>query len=617
MGKLKKGRKNQKARVNPMASKTPQLTKKDESTRHSKIVPLINKLRSSIPNDKSMALSAITVLVEDERMRHLLLKEKLVAVVMETCLNDSHDEIALDAFGLLRNIAIEEGADVAKHLWRLGVWTSVEAALNKINESFKFLSNEKEHKSAVAKVQLLFDFCENIMSLVVVLASADDSIYDAVFARIDPILDLVLRLVNGHTHGQLVLSTKLFNTLLELLYEFCVESTEFIEKLGQYQEEWDQLNSLVEDAGYKNNSAKIYLEGIKFCKYDALSSHDERKQEKLGQTMKNIFAISTSVDLEQVLTRIDQIENPDNAQHVIKKDAESIEQDLNSSNKAKSEVESDLSVIETGLTILTTVLESLSENETEPGEPVQLPCSVEEIILREIYPMLTELLKVELDNPSLQLEDQILAALNNLSWLLLSTANIPVAWYEQSLALWDLTLRAMQRHLRKSSLGILWAILKSHGPEMAEKKMPHDLIEQLLQVPLAEEYYDLFPGVIGVLGTVAVVIANTEITYLISQKLISSITAACDIRNETIAVEVIVESFNLFFDIFGDMNFPYDHEIFVEKDYLSWLKSIEPRIKEVYKKTDKNKQPTNKLRMEETWNNLERFIEYKQHERGG
>lgn len=118
MGKLKRGRKNQKARVNPIANNSKKNFDKqeikDENTRNSKILPLINNLKSSVPNDKTMALGAITVLCEDERMRKLLLKEKLVLIIMEQCLNDSNDEIVVESFGLLRNIGIEEGYEVTK-----------------------------------------------------------------------------------------------------------------------------------------------------------------------------------------------------------------------------------------------------------------------------------------------------------------------------------------------------------------------------------------------------------------------------------------------------------------------------------------------------------------------
>ena len=65
MGKLKKGRRNQKARLNPIGTNPKASSKdekRDENTRQSKILPLINKLKSTVANDRSMALGAITVL---------------------------------------------------------------------------------------------------------------------------------------------------------------------------------------------------------------------------------------------------------------------------------------------------------------------------------------------------------------------------------------------------------------------------------------------------------------------------------------------------------------------------------------------------------------------------
>ncbi|KAG5420342.1 hypothetical protein I9W82_002223 [Candida metapsilosis] len=612
MGKLKKGRKNQKARLNPIGSKSQQDLKKDESTRTSKILPLINKLHSTTPNDKSMALGAITILSEDERMRHLLLKEKVIPAVMQTCLNDSNDEIIVEAFGLLRNLGIEEGYDVTKYLWRQDIWTCIESALNKINESFNFLLEKGNVEKDKSKLQLLYDFTENILSLLVVLASGDESMYDSVFNKIDPILDFVLKVIDGHINGGLKVTNKLFDALLEFIYEFSTESIEFVEKLEKFSN-WDKLISCVDESSSK--LAKIYVEGIKFNNYEVLESTHVNKQQVLGGILHNIFTIETSIDLEKLLERIESIAHPNNANEPIKKDANTLEKDLSSSNETKTETKRDLSTIEVGLSVITAVLEylSISEDENQDG-PVILSPDLERIMFDEIEPMLVELLKFELRTSILQLGDQIIGAINNFCWLMLSNEHLPVAWYEKSLQLWEIVLSINDEKLQMESLGIIWAIIKSLGSEIVDK-IPHTFIAKLQQVQATEENASAFLNVLGVLGSIAPIINNTEITFQLSQFLINSIKNACNEPQIGRNLEVIIESLNAIYDIFGDKDFDYDYPIFVQHDYLSLLKDMEPKIKEIYKKIDKSKQPHIKVKMEETWINMDRFIQYKASER--
>ncbi|KAI5970694.1 hypothetical protein CANMA_000285 [Candida margitis] len=611
MGKLKKGRKNQKARVNPIGSKSQQEIKKDESTRNSKILPLINKLKSSVPNDKSMALGAITILSEDARMRTLLLKEKVIAVVMQSCLNDSNDEIIVEAFGLLRNLGIEEGHDVTKYLWRQDIWTSIESALNKINDSFKFLQEKGKVEKDKSKLQLLYDFTENILSLIVVLAGGDESMYESVFKKIDPILDFVLRILDGHISGSFKVTNKLFAALLEFVYEFSTESVEFVEKLERYNN-WDKLISYVNDSN--SNLAKIYIEGIKFNNYEVLESTHANKQSVLRDVLRSIFDIETGIDLQKLSERIESIAHPNNADEPIKKDANTLEKDLSSNNEVKSETKRDLSTIEVGLSVITSVLEYLAVSEESPEKPINLSPALEEILFEKIEPMLVELLKFELKTNVLQLGEQIIGAINNFAWLVLSTEHLPVAWYEKSLQLYDIILTINDEKLQMDSLGVFWAIIKSLGPEIVGK-IPPELIQRLLQAQATEDNSNAFLNVIGVLGSIAPIINNTEITFQISQFLITSINAACNEPQHTRNLEVIIESLNAFYDIFGDMQFDYDYPVFVKHDYLTLLKNLEPKIKEIYKKIDKSKHPQLKMKMEETWTNLERFIQYKESER--
>ncbi|ABN65560.1 predicted protein [Scheffersomyces stipitis CBS 6054] len=639
MGKLKKGRRNQKARLNPIGTNPKASSKdekRDENTRQSKILPLINKLKSTVANDRSMALGAITVLAEDDRMRSLLLKEKLVSIVMEQCLNDANDEIIVESFGLLRNLGIEEGYDVLKYYWRSNIWTAIEAAIAKIQTSYKYLvengANPAGNKNDKSKVQLLYDFTENILSLIIVLASGSDDLYESIFDKIDPILKFVSDLLTSEisTTSGFKISTKLFNSLLEFIYEFSTESEDFIRKFSlDINFDFAKLFAYVEaKESHYNNLTRVYIEGIKFNNFEVLSQ-GENKYEVGTQFLSNIFEIIVTTDLELLKKNIHAIKNPDNSSKPIQKDANTLETDLSKGYDLALQTKLELTTLEVALDLITSLLEYLSTNDND--EPLNLPTPTVEVLLNKIYPSLVELNNFENANKGmLSLREKILVALNNLTWLMLSNESLPVAWFEKSLALWDLIISSANTSdvvLQKNCLNVLWGITKSLGPEVRSKLQP-SIVDELIakcqtimekQNEADETDIELYLSIVGFLGNLAPVVGNTQITSKISQFLITTIELLCNSTVTTVTspakIEVVLEAINVIYEIFGDIEFDYDYEIFVQQGYLQKLSLLEPKVKELYKKIDKNKYPHLKAKGEETWINLGRFIQYKQSER--
>lgn len=651
MGKLKRGRKNQKARVNPIANNSKKnLDKqeiKDENTRNSKILPLINKLKSSVPNDKTMALGAITVLCEDERMRKLLLKEKLVQIIMEQCLNDSNDEIVVESFGLLRNIGIEEGYDVTKYYWRSNIWTAIEAALKKIETSFKFLEESKslplaaktdDEKKAKgkktndkSKEQLLFDFTENILSLIVVIASGSEDLYENVFQKIDPVLKLVIDLINWNI-PTMKTSVKLFNSLLDFNYEFASESTEFIQKLNE-NPQFD-LNRLIEylasPTQSKNILGKVYIEGIKFHLYEALNQVDN-KDATSTEISNNLISCITTINLDSLKKNLSVV---DNAKEPIQKRApeemKDIDQQIGGETLETAQAKVDIQTLEIAIDLITSIWEYISFNEADPQAPATLSPDLIQVILKMAYPSLIELLKFEMqNNEPLELLNKIIVCLNNLCWLFVSSETIPVEWFTDVSHLWDLIINISSNKenllIQKDCLNVCWGITKTLGHEI-QPKVNNSMIESLIsrcdnltKQDATEDNIttlEFFLCSVGFLGSLAPVIGNTEVTGHISQFLLSSAEFfATNKTDEPKANEISFECLNLIYGIFGDMSYPYDYEIYVKKNYNEKLQVLEPSIKLMYKRIDKNRHPHLKIRAEETWTNLGRFIQYKQSER--
>lgn len=664
MGKLRRGRKNQHARVNPLGGKpksgTNKQDMKDEQTRQSKILPLINKLKSTLPNEKSMGLGAITILSEDARMRKLLLKEKVIITVMENCLNDANDEVVVEAFGLLRNLGIEEGYEVTKFYWRSNIWTSIENALEKIQTSFKYLSEKeqlptnddnKKKKEDKTKLQLLYDFTENVLSLIVVLASGSEDMFDKIFNKIDPILKLVVDILNWNI-PVLKTSTKLFNALLDFLFEFSSESIEFIQKLSEV--DTFNIENLLKSSVFfdesNNNLAKIYIEGLKFHYYEGLNKIED-KNDICNSILNSIFSIITRIDLQEIKL---QLFNDDNANNPIQKQApqpesnlgddhderKDINEQISGDSPEKTKAKADLQALEVSIDLTTSIWEYLSINEINIQEPIELSDSLTNTILKVAFPSFIELVKLDQSNQGVfQLTNKVLITLNNVCWLFLSSSQLPVEWYEHSINLWQLAIELLNKdnlYYQKNCLTILWAITKTIGEQATERiddnliqgliKKSNELVQSLEKSQELEQEqnendfitkYEFILSSVGFLGSLASIINNIQMTGIISQFLINSTQYFIQENyNHGIskAIEIPIESLNLIFDIFGDA-YDYDYEIFVKGNYAEILSNLENPVKDFYKKIDKNKNPELKIKGEEVWNNLGRFVQYKISER--
>lgn len=607
---------------------------KDETTRQNKIIPLIAQLSSSAPNDRSVALNAITVLSEDSRLRKLLLKERLILVIMEQTLNDSNDELVVESFGLLRNLTIEEGYEVAKFLWRSNIWTSIETALAKIQSTLQFLASDK--KLDQKRMYMFYDFVENILSLIVLIASCSQDLYENIYSKIEPVVTLTLDILNWNCTK--LRSIKLVNSALDFLYEFSSDSAEFVIALAK-MENFD-LNKVAEavnlPAQKRNTVGKTYVEGLRFHFMEVQGDYATSKNEACAKTLQNLFSIVTQVDLNDIKAILSA---PDNAEQPLKKPQEEEEkpQDIDvpfgGQSEEKTQAKSDLQAIEVAVDLFTSICELLAINEQNPSEPVTLDDNITSVLLNTAYTSYLHLLKFDRENEQiLQLTAKLLIAFNNMSWLFLSSTSIPVEWYARIPELWlevELSSNTESLELQKTSLSIFWAMTKAVGPEV-KSKISLDNVNSLLkrcsdittnsQSNEEDQHlaFEFLLSAIGFMGSIAQVIDNVQITAQVSEFLFSLIAHFVDDKNnkkDAKGLEIPVECLNLIYDIFGDAEYPYDEPIFVGKNYLQRLEELEPVMKTFYKKIDKKLSTELKLRAEEAWMNLGRFIDYKRSER--
>lgn len=638
MGKLKKSRRNQKGRANPVAKKdgrgasTQEI--KDQSTRQNKIVPLIGQLSSSAPNDRSVALNAITVLSEDSRMRQLLLKEKLIPTLMTQTLNDSNDELVVETFGLLRNLTIEEGYEVAKYLWRSNIWAAIETALAKIQSTFQFLAADK--KLDQKRLYMFYDFVENIFSLMVLIASCSQDLYKNVYTKIDSSVDIAVDILNWNCEK--LRSVKLFSSALDFLYEFSSNSAEFVNRLATMPTL--DLNIVAEavhlPAQYRNTLGKVYVEGLRFHFMEVGGNYSvTSKNEACAQILLKLLGFLSHIDVSDIQKKLAV---PDNAADPLQKQPQSQEQvhpqdidiPFGGESIEKAQARADLQAIEITVDLVTSICELLAINDQNPLELVLLDDNVTSVILTTVYASFLYLLRFDRESGgALHLVSKLLVAFNNICWLFLSASTILVDYFAKIPELWQQVefCSADDWELQNTCLSIMWALAKVMGPEV-RNKISVDKVQSILtkcadlissNISENDQFaFEYLLSAAGFLGSIAQVIENVDITGQVAEFLLALIThfskEEFNLRDPK-SLEIPIESLNLLYDIFGDAEYSYDEPIFVGRNFLERLEQIEPEVRAFYKKIDKNWSTELKLRAEEAWMNLKRFIEYKKTER--
>ena len=136
------------------------------------------------------------------------------------------------------------------------------------------MASQKKNLSK-AKIQSLYEFSENLFTLIIMLITSDERIFDFVFNinsngenntcgnKIDPIVQFVLSLIDSHINNKLRLSKKLFNTLLELLFQLSTESISFVQKLST-SFDWDKLGQFYRVMPIMTQHPKYIIMGYSF-----------------------------------------------------------------------------------------------------------------------------------------------------------------------------------------------------------------------------------------------------------------------------------------------------------------------------------------------------------------
>ncbi|KAK9315210.1 hypothetical protein V1522DRAFT_193884 [Lipomyces starkeyi] len=609
MGKAKKLSRNSLLRVSALRGSRAQAVTGPSTppSAQEQAIPLIKKLSSVDPKDRALAASAIANLIENPVIRRALLKEKLVQTILEQALTDSSEEVIVEGFGVLRNLALEEGYEVCVFLWRKDILAIVLSYLGKIQTNLAHLKD-----SNAAQKTLLFNLIENILSLLTSLGGSSDDIYESIVSRLPDLPIFVLDILANPTIPDFVKVIAAEN-----LYVLSEANAAYIDKI--------QCSGFISD-GELGMAVKLYLSGVEYNIFETSQTASIDLLDVVRSVNEGLQAIDINKAIEVMQpTIIDGVVQP-------------TIYDDNYRSAQNSFV-----AVQVGLELLTEISEALvmrsqhgrQNRQTEPDEDndnqddmdvledenemvvedetmdgVDNP--VVALLLETVLPVVTEFVEFK------ELRSRALQALNNMTWTFNSF--VPHWGNSKARSLWSRILRLLlssadlDLESRTGSAGVLWACGKLK-PKFVSEISVNDvrrLIREFQQGGETEEALEFKVRIIGLLGALALPHVDIDVTKEISIFLLTLV-----LSTQHKPPEIVIEALNAIYDIFADMSYPFDDEIFVKGEFLNHLMKIQPQVKQMAKKIDRRKNLQLRTKADEVVVNLQRFVAYKIKERKG
>lgn len=562
-----------------------------------KIQPLLEKIESGSPNDKCMALNGITMMCDQSpEIREAVLKSGLIEKVMTRLIHDDNNDIVVDSYGLLRNLMIDEGYGLCMHLWRSDLWTSLQDSFNKAKESFGHL---KEEKSSVRK-ELLVNYIDNLLGCTDSLSTETELLDDSILPKLqeDGVLDMVFELVASGP-------APLQRAALEFIYDLATVSYKFVELIAGNEQYMAKLNSALDDPNMAR-LAKSYLLGI------------------LLQVMEFNGDVDDDVKLQQLLTRLTQVYKEIDVQKTIQKLSAPYKEMSDLEKQQLDTAQADFHTIELLLDLFTSAIEIVGSSSKASAKSAGF-------FNEEVQKILVELFEAGVTS------HKLLNCLNN---LLLLNDSLELQDDQLSQFAEAAQQKEMQRLVEILDEPVSQANVDEINDILALYSSSNEPNVQLVDklIKLSEEVsnsidsnqvdtsslQELNKFVIPYLAQVAK--TNEEATaqivkFIVDEKLIKYLNSYQTFKTAQMAhkklgfliEETLYSVINALFEVFDD-DYSYNREIFHEQGLLSLLEEKTPELKRIYKAIDKNVEPELKARIEETVNNLDRFIEYKRSE---
>ncbi|KAL6883987.1 hypothetical protein HDV57DRAFT_516459 [Trichoderma longibrachiatum] len=631
--------------------------------RESKILPIINDLKSADPKSRSTAASLISSIIQDTKCRKLLLREQVVFTVLTQTLTDAALESRAAGWGILQVLAQEEEADFCIHLFRQDVLTAIEFASKLIQD--KITSQETPFaKLPKAEKGFISSIAASIVSLLTALAEASDEILEAIcnnsiitnvlFTLIsytpqdeqDPIADIrgdamaclmILSEDNADLAQKLTCtgSTACYEALVPLRNDVSGDGILACAILHNIYASLVGLKKVSPRTDVADDSDLIptltkaiaaYVPGQDVANGSSWSSPSEYQQ----LALETLASIGTSLvsamggpqsssrkdlggagaEKEEDAEDGDDDENMDEV--LSDKEDEDDEDNDEDDDMDEADIEADMDMV--------TGADHGDDNIDElPTLKALIQLALPELIrIATVQPS---------DDLALKMQGHALSALNNIAWSVSlfdladdSNAGIKRAWTPVCRALWQqvisptLASDTADVDLATQITSLAWAVARVLHGEAPLQPNEHRKFISLYQAtkgaPARLDPEDPFQALgvkcIGVLGQLALHPCPTDLNREVGTFLVTVIAGL----PETPAADA-VEAFNQLFDIYGNEEYPYDAEVFWKGGFLKHLDGAVAKAKALAKSINKSAQPELRHRADEVVMNLTRFLAYK------
>lgn len=637
MGKAKKKSKtSQHARraVNPLRA-TPRIGANrgviDEEAQKS-IPPLVQKLSSAEPEDRAMSIAAINSLIENVQYRKLLLKERLVPTVMKQNITDSSIEVSAEAYGLLRNLVIEEGYDIAMYLYRQDILTAIKSVLD--SWSPKLQDQNVEQELAKVDKTMLFSLFENVIGLLTTMAMYNEEIYESIDKNISDLALFLIRLIPPCKKDASI-SEPLFAVVAQGLYILSEDNERVVSQIIDYP-----FEELLQDKSVPV-VVKVCINGLKLHGYTVAASIDKEQQaDSPLQILKSLVSLLKDADVQGAKNVLAQENSVNNDAPV----------DVKELNKASSHARLTLDSVQLSLEIFAAVAETIavdtmfSQQPSDDNEQMEQdddaidtndadmeddatnvstkditkdPSSPAGFLLTEVLPLSFQLVSDSMFTLG------AMSVINNSCWSIspLTDGEVSASWKECIEHIWSklfsyANLEQYDIDVVNSALGALWVASKSSSEYLPIDIQTIDsLVSQAKNVkqkaPEDEDAStETVVRTVGLLSSVGSKEGHLEQTQRISNFLFEIVSHAA-----SVPPKVLFETLNSIYDMFGDAEYDYDLPVFVNGGLNKLLSQAVPSVRQAIRKVDKNKDPNLRAIGEEAGMNLTRFIQYKNSER--
>ncbi|KAI8723545.1 hypothetical protein NCS52_00210300 [Fusarium sp. LHS14.1] len=614
--------------------------------RESKILPVINDLKSSDPKSRSAAATAVSSIIQDERCRKLLLREQIVKTILDQTLTDAALESRAAGWGILQVLAQEEEPDFCVHLYRVDILTAIEFAAKSVTELL--LSKELEfQKRSKAEQATILSIASSLISLLTALAEAQDDILEAISRN-----TIITRLLFLLTSDELASNPEIVSLrsdALACLMILCEDNQQLSDKVVASKEHrtYGTLLSLRKKA----NSDGILACGVLHNLFAALEGQDLAlgaddslliptlsqaiKTYEPGQTLDALgwanpiecqqLALEILASIGTTLNTSGDVDGPPKPEKKEAKDDEEMgdaDGVSDGEEMADDDDEMDEDELEADMEMVTG-----ADRDEEDGNIDDLP--VLKVLIDTALPELIRIASLSpSDDTALRLQSHALAALSNIAWSVSlidfsdpHNAPIQAAWDPAGRALWTgvvapiLATDTADVDLATHVTGLAWAVARSlrgrpSTPFADEHRRFIALYQATKGSPAAQDPEDPFQALsvkcIGVLGQLALEPAplgrNRDVgTFLITLLAGLPATPPAD----------AVEALNQVFDIYADEGYSYDKDVFWKDNFVKHLDEVLPKARNMVKTIDKRANGELRLRADEAVLNLNRFLAYK------